>query len=239
MQLQQAHPSSITVDGGASLAYQTVPAAHYCQVTTVWQICADGGAWELTERGPSNYGPLEQVLRAPITIIYGTLDSLAPVRLDLAIYMANSLYYQSRYSIQVISDVVAPSVAITNAILIGGPESNSYAKSVQARFPVTFDSNSFQIGSRSFSSAATGIAFLAPFTPAGGNASLCAVLEGTDATGLLKAIQLFPMLSTITTPDYAVAGPLWGTTGGAGLLALGFWNNMWQYDPLIGYITTL
>ena len=37
----------------------------------------------------------------------------------------------------------------------------------------------------------------------------------------------------------AVAGPQWGYTGGAGLLALGFWNNMWQYDSLTGYITSL
>eukprot|EP00026_Physarum_polycephalum_P007962 Phypoly_transcript_08035.p1 GENE.Phypoly_transcript_08035~~Phypoly_transcript_08035.p1 ORF type:complete len:482 (+),score=53.17 Phypoly_transcript_08035:136-1446(+) len=238
VELEQTHPSTIVVDG-VSLSYQTIPAAHYCLLSTSWQVCADGGAWENTERGPSNYGPIEQVLRAPLTIVYGTQDSLATLRLDLAIYMANSLYYQARYAIQVLSDTEAKSAPITNAILIGGPTTNSYAQSIQARFPVKFSGNTFQIGTRSFSSAATGIAFLAPFAPSQGVSALCAVLEGTDTAGLSKAIQLFPLLSTITTPDYAVAGPQWGTNGGAGLLALGFWNNTWQYDPLVGYITNL
>jgi hypothetical protein len=202
-------------------------------------ICADSGEWELTERGPSNYGPLEQVLRAPISIIYGTMDSLASLRFDLAVYIANTLYYQARYSIQILSDTEAATATIVNAILIGGPYSNSYTNKIQAQLPVTFNNNSFQIGQHSFNSASTGVTFLAPFTSSQGSPALCAVLEGTDAKGLLKAVQLFPTLSTITTPDYAVAGPQWGHEGGAGLLALGFWNNQWQYDPLCGYITNL
>lgn len=36
------------------------------------KVCADNGTWEETERGPSNSGPIEQVLRGPLTIVYGT-----------------------------------------------------------------------------------------------------------------------------------------------------------------------
>lgn len=108
-------------------------------------------------------------------------DSQGSDRLDYSIYMANSLYYQSRYlyyyylysyynyiycffylqkySIHILSDTEAASSAsnFTNVVLIGGPTTNSFAKSVQSQFPVTFSGNSFTLGSRTFSAPATGV----------------------------------------------------------------------------------
>jgi len=236
-------PQNFKIDGQPGIFnYVTMPGAHLCFLMGMWQTCADNGAWQTQERGPLSYGPIEQVLRGPLTIVYGTQDALADYRLDLAVYMANVLYYQSRYSIQILSDMQANPSTTANVILLGGPTTNAFSQKIAASLPVSFNGSTFTVGPRTFSSPATGIAFLAAYSyitaPAYG-ANLCAVLEGTDEAGLLKAVQLFPIVSTVTTPDFAVAGPQWGSNGGAGLLALGFWNNTWQYDPLIGYITTM
>jgi len=68
---------------------------------------------------------------------------------------------------------------------------------------------------------------------------MVSVIEGTDARGFEKAVMLFPTKSALSVPDYIVAGPNSDYLGSAGYLALGFWNNYWQYQDNIGYITNI
>lgn len=69
--------SQITIDG-ATLQFTSasplpqLPSATLCKLNGIWQICNDNGAWMQTERNPSNYGPLRQVIEGPVVIVYGT-----------------------------------------------------------------------------------------------------------------------------------------------------------------------
>jgi hypothetical protein len=44
-----------------------------------WQICADNGSWQQTERGPLTYGPAIQVIDGPLLFVYGTLVILRKI----------------------------------------------------------------------------------------------------------------------------------------------------------------
>lgn len=48
---------------------------------------------------------------------------------------------------------------------------------------------------------------------------------------------LFPLSRVLLqVPDYLVVGPKFGWAGAGGLLAAGFWNNVWQFDVSCGYV---
>ncbi|KYQ88207.1 hypothetical protein DLAC_10893 [Tieghemostelium lacteum] len=220
-----------------------------------WSICQDSN-WQILERSPLNYGPLAQVIEYPLLIVYGSLQSETQTNIsrNYGVYLSNVLYYQERYSIPVVPDyqVSLDDMSMYNFILIGGPQSNKISQSLEDVLPVQYsdntgNTNSFQIGSNVFSLPNTGIAFLSPCydqqtvntTSQIRPGCMLAVLDGTDNDGLQQAINMFPTKSTIQMPDFAVAGPTYSYASYSGLLAVGFWDNNWNYNPSLSYITSI
>jgi len=226
----------IVVDGTTFKAPLPTLPVHFCRLDDTWKICSDAD-WNNRERRPMQYGPAVQVIDGPVVIVYGTIGTSTEtsLRFSRAIYLANQLYYQERYSIAVYADTdylpFADSNA-TNVILLGGPRTNAVAAKFQKEFPVTFTGNSFTLGPATFRDPSTGIIFLSPWF----YETLSLVIEGTDDVGFAKAFKMFPFKSGITTPDYAVAGHDWDWKGDSGLLAAGFWDNFWKFSDRIGYL---
>jgi len=229
----------IIVDGD-SVPYGLLPEMHYCRTSIVssWQLCVDNGTWEYNQRGPRSYGPIPQVLNGPLVIVYGTkgTEAESKILLQQSIILANDLYYQARYSVRMVADTDADDNLATdyNVLFAGGPSTNLFASRFANEFPVKFRERTFLIGSHLFDSEATGIVFLSKL----GQSRLAVVMEGTDDRGFIKARQLFPNKSALMLPDYYVAGPEWGWAGDGGLLAAGFWNNNWEFDESIGFISS-
>eukprot|EP01121_Diplochlamys_sp_Union-15-3_P012851 TRINITY_DN3907_c0_g1_i1.p1 TRINITY_DN3907_c0_g1~~TRINITY_DN3907_c0_g1_i1.p1 ORF type:complete len:881 (+),score=163.93 TRINITY_DN3907_c0_g1_i1:359-2644(+) len=216
-----------------------LPEYHFCKLTAVssWTYCNNASL--STERGPSTYGPLIQVLQGPLLIVFGTKGTVSQVqnRISVAVFISNFLWYQGRYSIRIVDDINLPGdYTHFNLLLLGGPEDNFLTEKIASTLPVSFAGRAFTIdGNTYFDTPKTGIAFLAPgLSPD----RLLAVFSGTDDIGFQKSWQLLPMKSAETMPDYAVAGPTWGWQGSGGLLAAGFWSNKWEFDPNSGYIQT-
>jgi len=187
------------------------------------------------ERNPHNYGPISQILHGPILLVYGTTGTLQETanRLEAAVFISNWLWYQGRYSIPIVADTQLPNDAQNyNLILLGGPITNAITRQFAAILPVLYNGRIFTIGKRIFNEPNTGIVFLAPW----GSERLIAVLSGTDEDGFKKSFAMLPFKSATTLPDYAVAGPSWGWAGNGGLLAAGFWDNNWEFNPQTGYI---
>eukprot|EP01112_Ceratiomyxa_fruticulosa_P022069 TRINITY_DN7980_c1_g1_i1.p1 TRINITY_DN7980_c1_g1~~TRINITY_DN7980_c1_g1_i1.p1 ORF type:complete len:875 (+),score=198.67 TRINITY_DN7980_c1_g1_i1:181-2805(+) len=237
-------PSNIIIDG-TPFTTSLLPTVNYCNLNNnfQWAVCNDNGEWEQTERGPKTYGPMINVIINPLVIVWGTKDdnpALEAVRNNIATFLANTFYFQERYSIPIMPDYLFdPTILETsNVIIIGGPETNFVAAKLEPEFPngLSFVGQNVSIGGRVFDTPKTGVLF---DFQCGGNLSLCAVMEGTDLPGLLKAANLFPVSSSVTVPDFVVAGPEWGYAGAGGLLAAGFWDNFWSYDPSLAYVTTL
>ncbi|EFA78494.1 transmembrane protein [Heterostelium album PN500] len=239
-------PTTVVIDG-QQFSYAALPNSHYCQLNPgKWQVCTDQ-SWLFSERNPSNYGPVIQILQSPILFVYGTTgdNNQTAQYLQMATYLTNLFYYQERYAIEIMPDTgfTVDLLNTYNVVLFGGPRTNKVSSNFQSVFPVKFSSGATQswtIGTNTFSSPQSALLFLSPCTQKNNQyrqGCMMAVLDGTDSVGLNKALTLFPTKSSFAMPDFAVAGPTYGYSGSAGLQALGFWNNFWQYDITNSYVS--
>ncbi|GAM18816.1 hypothetical protein SAMD00019534_019910 [Acytostelium subglobosum LB1] len=241
----EQQPTTVIIDG-QTFAYAAMPNQHFCQLQQGrWAVCEDQ-SWLFTERNPSNYGPVVQILQSPLIFVVGTTGPKAQtdLYLQLATYMSNMFYYQMRYAIEVMpdTDFIPELLDNSSVVLFGGPRNNEVAYKFQNEFPVKFSEQGpgWTIGQSEFNTPATGVLFIAPCSQRPNEyrqGCMFAVLEGTDEAGITKSISLFPTKSAFATPDFAVAGPTYGYSGSAGLQALGFWDNHWQFDPTNSYIS--
>eukprot|EP00026_Physarum_polycephalum_P002438 Phypoly_transcript_02444.p1 GENE.Phypoly_transcript_02444~~Phypoly_transcript_02444.p1 ORF type:complete len:863 (+),score=95.22 Phypoly_transcript_02444:156-2744(+) len=211
-----------------------LPASHFCNLDGgSWAICTS--EWTETERNPTNYGPLRQVIEGPVIIVFGTSGNSSETELlqSTAIWLANDLYHTGRYAIQIFRDAeLQPATAMqNNLILLGGPTQNLWTAKLESGFPLKFTSAGFQVGPRSYFAPHTGALFLAPWQ----TQRLAAVIAGNDDTGYWNAFQSFPTHTGHMVPDYQIVGPKFGWAGAGGILAAGFWNNFWEFDYSCGY----
>jgi pimeloyl-ACP methyl ester carboxylesterase len=247
-------PLSLTIDGQPFERPPRLPEFHFCKLDQSWTICK-GDTWQLTERNPSNYGPVAQVMEGRITIVYGTQNSSG---FDVencrrrAVYIANQLFYQGWFIVTIIPDTEFNTEhERTNIILLGSPAVNSVTNTIKntTLFPVKYanDGRAFKIGNVLFDGPNTGTVFVSPNVfiseqtsydsrSAVSSSRLIVVFSGVDERGFNIVTQLFPVKSDITIPDYMVVGADFSAQGQSGVLAAGFWNNFWQFDPRIGYL---
>eukprot|EP01125_Pyxidicula_operculata_P009720 TRINITY_DN318_c2_g1_i1.p1 TRINITY_DN318_c2_g1~~TRINITY_DN318_c2_g1_i1.p1 ORF type:complete len:777 (+),score=119.56 TRINITY_DN318_c2_g1_i1:180-2510(+) len=213
------------------------PSYHYYLPPGIstWEI-VEGDNWMDNQKHPLNYGPTFQVWEAPIVLVYGTAGDENETKLtrSYARNIANIMWYRGRFNIQIYSDINLPNnIKFQNIITIGDPTLNYFTRSIANNLPVKFYGKFPSINGQIFSSKSTGITFLSPGLSRN---NVIVVLAGTDNKGLKKAFDLLPIASAITMPDYAIAGPDWGWAGSSGLLAVGFWDNNWNYSDDLGYI---
>jgi hypothetical protein len=108
-----------------------------------------------------------------------------------------------------------------------------------------------QIEAHKYEQPGTGVIFLAP-SPTRTRTPL--YISGMDIPGLKRAAWSVPFRTGLTIPDYFVIGEEYGdpstgwtaddgapyggagTKGPGGILAAGYWNNTWDFDPRCGYL---
>jgi hypothetical protein len=259
---------SITIDGQtiAITGNVSLPESHFClSDQRKWSICKDNGAWQYKERGPLTYGPTRQIYEDAFVIVYGTINPATTDALKAyAIFLGNYFFYQGRASPPVISDIDFTGSkydeAGYNIVIIGDLSSNSIAKTHASSFPVKFSGNSFSIGDFVFNDTVPlGYAFLTPiyskfstlrtirnagrdFYMRGLNPEdsprLALVIGGNTPQGFEIAKMLFPLGSGMLIPDYTVVTEEIRWKGDGGMVAAGYWNNLWQFDEKIGYVDT-
>ena len=151
-----------------------------------------------------------------------------------------------------------------NVVLVGGPSVNALTNQFLRRglIPVSFGpkeakdgepaipADGFSIGRCVFAGAGIGLVTTFPMrsgldfsrsSPRGGSLGL--LVAGTDASGLRDALTqgqptIPPMVRAPYTnmqPDFVVTGPDFAWKGVGGILAAGYWGNLWQFDPSTAY----
>jgi hypothetical protein len=247
-------PSSafILVDG-QQLISQLGEGQHYCKnvdnlkgSSSAWDICWDRTGWMKVEKSRESLGPIPRILEGPITIVYGTkcpdIDCANLYR-QSALTIANTLYYQGRYTPSIFPDFqMIGSVPNSNLIILGDPQSNAYLNWLISpqkswKVPVQFltETRGFQIGERSFTHPSSATAFIAPLPDTYPRMAL--VLAGNTNSAMRKAITLVPTKSSWTLPDWVATGPEFGWNGAAGLLGAGYWSFDWKFDPSNSWIS--
>ncbi|KAI9000181.1 hypothetical protein BC832DRAFT_562686 [Gaertneriomyces semiglobifer] len=213
--------------------------------------------WFSQERHPSTYGPISATFNHPFIIVVPSNSTNNTMYREAAQQIANNWYMFSRGVTQIVRDVdVLDGIAARyNLIILGGPADNAYTKRREkegASTMVTFlPSGGFQISDHSYEQPGTGILFLAPSAI---RTRITAFIAGVDPDGFARALWTLPFRTGVEVPDYLVVGDEYGdpqtgwaagdgapyggagTKGVGGVLAAGYWNNTWNWDPRCGYL---
>lgn len=209
-----------------------------------WKTCRDTKRWGTVrskERGPDNSGPGFQVFsERKVTVVYPEGDEILQAT---AVSLSNQLYIRG-ISVQVTTDSDVSrgqlsSAGDSNIVLLGGPNMNRMASKLYSNgysADVTFNENMFCVGSRKcFSKPGTGIAFLSN----GPGRTLLFYVAGTDRDGLLSIISFIPISPSSKMAEWVIASKDrgWGFRGLGGIVALGYWNYLWKFEPRRTYPT--
>ena len=256
-QLMRAyHPvSSVSVDGqwlelGAGVLSAAVPATAVCQEREgggcTWSLDADD-TWRARERTPGQYGPASAVFEGPVTVVYGDADWA----LAAAVHLANDLYSQGRYSVEVVAHTDALGLISaeesTNLVVIGERRTNTVLDALASRWEEekagtlvghSTSTHALHLGGGSYTGPGLGVQYLAPLP---GRDRLALVVSGTDEEGTLAACQLFMgyqgYKSGMMVPDFMIVDQSFAWAGTGGIRAAGFWGNDWRASPLNSYLS--
>ena len=212
--------------------------------------------FEVTERGPSNYGPMRQVFTKPWKVVVGGAATWAKAtagtsaadaarqmyqdNLDLAVYVANSHFASTGTAVQIINDTTASSTdADTRChhVLIGLEGSHAWLSAPtfrhRAPFKIQADGGLQLRGAACvFAGPGAGLVTLAPV----GNGRLALVLTGTDVDGMRAAsFGMFASSQSLTRgvfsnmlPDFLlVRASEFRLKGYGGILAAGYYDTDW------------
>lgn len=239
-----ARPNFVVVDGD-SLAVLSGASYYYkSNDQDPWRVSATNPDSFGGEKSRESIGPIARILEGPITIVIGTRDPVYRIAYEqAALMLANTLYYQGRYTPRIALDSESSSFDETNLIVFGSPRTNTYLSSLTnhsmptfASLPVSWGTQTgFTIGKRDFSHTASGLAFITP-VPSETN-SLQLVIDGNSVEAFRKAAGLVPTKSSWTVPDWVVTGPEYGWNGAAGLLGAGYWSNNWQFEAANSWVS--
>jgi hypothetical protein len=236
-------PAAIVLDGilfnKSSYDNYESSQAHFCRASAAsqgarprWGICQEG-EWAFLQRGgpgPTSDGPLVNVLRrAPVCIVHGDAQRRE------ARYIANKLYFVSRYSVPVVqaprdgdaSTDLPTYCADANIIFIGHAEDNHFIRANRCAFPYVQFHNSdrgFTLDGMSYTGNAVGLMALGRLS----NGRLALLLHGTDALALSRVAARVPASSSVDNTDFMVLGPDAGWEGLGGVLAAGYLDNLWR-----------
>jgi hypothetical protein len=266
-------PNSLIIDGKRFQNIPSPDSDQvFCKISGSWQLC-QWEASNSKEKGRESIGPISRILEGPITIVYGTscqsnfetdrqmqfqdrdTDSLNSIfnptepdcrqfYQDQALFLANSLYYQGRYTPRIIADKdLVNSEPEGNLIILGGPEDNVYLNYLLNKkhwpSPVSFltTEHGFQIGHRKFIHVDSATAYIVPSPD--NYPHLMQIVAGNSFKAVKRAVGLIPTKSSWTVPDWVVTGPEFGWNGVGGLLGAGYWSNEWMFDPTASWISDI
>ncbi|KAG9297457.1 hypothetical protein G9A89_020858 [Geosiphon pyriformis] len=214
---------------------------NFFKINNEWEISTDE-TWKLTERNSKDYGPASQILESPgpLQIVFGTRCSpkLLTQFLEIAQEIANSWHLYGNGDSLILTDSEFKndiSKDRYNLVLLGGPKENLVTGEVLENRPseVKFEKDgSYKISNKHYQEKGTGILFLHPF-----NGQLALIIAGIDSKGLDIAAKLFPKRTGVPIPDWIIVGPEISWKGAGGLLGAGFWDNQWNYNPAIAYLS--
>jgi hypothetical protein len=217
-----------------------------------WELYTDL-LWINRERSPTTNGPTSQIFETQFRIVIPSSPN-ADLKLyrEMAEHLANAWYIYARGSTQIIRDVdvLDGLTARYNLIVLGDPRDNIYTmrrtSEGSAELISFLPNGGMKIAGKIYDSPGIGGIFLAPSSA---RTRLCLFITGIDADGLKRAVWSLPFQTGVQIADYTIVGNEYGdpstgwtaqkylkTKGSGGILASGYWDNMWQYSNSSGYL---
>jgi hypothetical protein len=197
-----AIPSGATavIDGGAAIPLPE-------RAGSVFFARGAGGAFERAESEPSRAGkkrpgvsgPMDDVLRHPVLIVYGTQD---PAQVDANRRVAEHFssydhWAYARLPMAADTEASAADLAQKSLILIGGPASNRVTADLIHSLPVRFEANAITVRGKRYEGRDVGVSLIYPHPK--NDAEYVVLHAGAGERGTLASRHL-PQL----VPDYLV-----------------------------------
>lgn len=166
-----------------------------------------GGSFQLSETEPSRTGkkrpgvsgPLDDILRHPVLIVYGTQD---PAQTDanrrVAEHFASYDHWAyARFPVAADIEAAETDIAKKSLILIGGPTSNRVTADFLSALPVRFEANALTVRGKRYEGRDVGVSLIHPHPK--NEAEYVVLHAGVGERGTLASRHL-PQL----VPDYLV-----------------------------------
>jgi enterochelin esterase-like enzyme len=175
--------------------------------TVFFARASAGGAFERVENEPSRAGkkrpgvsgPLDDILRHPVLIVYGTQDP-AQTEANRRVaehFAAFDHWAYARFPIAADTEATAADLAQKSLILIGGPASNRVTADFIGSLPVRFEANALTVRGKRYEGRDLGVSLIHPHPK--NEAEYIVLHAGVGDRGTLASRHL-PQL----VPDYLV-----------------------------------
>lgn len=218
---------SVAIDG-ETIAAPAGSGPLYLERGDRWALAAEPPKREGMKRHGVS-GPLDDVLRHAIVVVYGTrVAQHAEVNRVVAAHMARAGgVAEVSYPIMSDAEALADGVAGKSLVLVGSPSENLFTAKLADGLPIRFDGSTIVVRGKRFEGEGVGVSFIAPRP--GEAEEYVVVHAGLDEAGMLASRFLPRYL-----PDYVVydartsserGGLLFGSRP---FLAGGFFDEHWQ-----------
>lgn len=153
----------VTVDGVAVPFDDTAKVVYFLREDKGWASSVTEPSRAGKKRAGVS-GPLDDVLRHPQLIVYGTQD---PAQTEANRVVADHFssadqWAAARFPIKADRDVTEADLTGRSLVLIGGPSSNKITATFAASLPVTFEPNAIVLRGKRYEGEDTGVSFIYP-----------------------------------------------------------------------------
>jgi dipeptidyl aminopeptidase/acylaminoacyl peptidase len=161
-----------------------------------WQIAPEEPS-RLGRKRPGVSGPLDDIERHPLLIVYGTQDDTQVEANRMVAAHFASGPYATDYPVKADMDVSPEDLQKTSLMIIGGPSTNQVAKTLVADLPVHFEPSAIVFRGRRYEGEDVGISMIYPHPR--NPAEYIVLHAGTGYKGTLASRHL-PRFA----PDYLI-----------------------------------
>jgi len=205
--------------------------------TQTWELTAQGwgGRGEpLTGKTPERCGPFKRAFDRRFVFVYGTIGDDGEDRelFERARYDQATWWYRANATAELMSDreFLASESIGRNVILYGNRDTNvAWQQLISSDGPIDARRGSLRLGTRSWKGDDLGAVFVLPRADDG--IGLVGAFADTGPRGSRLGYMLAPFVSGVGYPDYALFSPAILSSGDGGVLAAGWFDRNWAFDP--------
>jgi dienelactone hydrolase len=239
VQLMAVHASDRLAGSSLEVDGQLLTDGPFREGAPTWLVRDAQGGWQSSgpptsgEKHAHRMGPFKKAFDRGFVFVIGTAGSdeeneqlLARARYDGQVW-----WYRGNGRAPLITDekYLAGGRVAGNVILYGNEDTNAaWGALIEADFPLQVVRGQIKLGEHAWKGDDLAAVFVAPRRddPDG----LVGVFADTGTRGTRLGYTLAPFVSGVGYPDYAVFGPDVLTEGDEGVLAAGWWDNLWGFS---------
>jgi hypothetical protein len=239
------YPDTIEIDGQIIDIESSGPFNLPGGDTRLIHLSLKDGRWIFGEppdpginKTPGFRGPIKRAYYSPFLIVIGTVgtEEENALNLEIARNLAQRWWYRANGYVKIIKDTEVDNhdTSSNNLILIGGPESNFLSQVAAEIFPIKMDEGGVWLGDEFIPGEDLAVKFVYPKRYSKG---LILCNWGTSLAGTRLAGGLTCLYSGSGLPDFLIYDREVKLKGYAGVKAMGFFDNEWELDPDLYYLT--